>query len=222
MLIHRAIGDRLTCVFVNNGLLRKGEPDLVQRVFRDNFHINLRYVDAEDQFLKALYGVTDPECKRKAIGELFVRIFEEEARHLGDVDFLAQGTLYPDVIESTSATGGPSATIKSHHNVGGLPEEMDLELLEPLKELFKDEVRAVGKELGLPDDIVMRHPFPGPGLGVRCVGAVTKERLDTLRDADAIFIDEIHRAGMYGDIWQAPRLPLASTQRRCARRRAHL
>ncbi|MDQ1257060.1 MAG: hypothetical protein QG656_1661 [Candidatus Hydrogenedentes bacterium] len=203
VLIHKAIGDRLTCVFVNNGLMRKGETDLVQQVFRDNFHIDLRYVDAEDRFLTALDGVSDPEEKRKIIGNLFIQVFEDEAEELGHMDFLAQGTLYPDVIESVSATGGPSVTIKSHHNVGGLPEEMNLDLLEPLRELFKDEVRAVGKELGLPDEIVWRHPFPGPGLGVRCIGAVTKDRLDTLREADAIFIHEIKEAGLYRDIWQA-------------------
>ncbi|MCP4644197.1 MAG: glutamine-hydrolyzing GMP synthase [bacterium] len=203
MLIHRAIGDRLTCVFVNNGLLRKGEQELVQSVFRDNFHIDLRYVDAEDRFLTALAGVEDPEKKRKIIGRLFIDVFDEEAHDLGQVDFLAQGTLYPDVIESVSATGGPSVTIKSHHNVGGLPEHMKLKLIEPLRELFKDEVRAVGHELGLPDEIVMRHPFPGPGLGVRCIGDLTKERLDTLREADEIFIDEIKEADLYGDIWQA-------------------
>jgi GMP synthase (glutamine-hydrolysing) len=203
MLIHRAIGDRLACVFVNNGLLRTGEADLVQKVFRDNFHIDLHYVDAEKRFLDALDGVTDPEEKRKIIGRLFIEVFEEEAKRLGKVDFLAQGTLYPDVIESVSATGGPSVTIKSHHNVGGLPELMNLKLVEPLRELFKDEVRQLGRELGLPDEIVWRHPFPGPGLGVRCVGAITKERLDTLRAADAIFIEEIQKAGLYGDIWQA-------------------
>ena len=202
-LIHKAIGDQLTCVFVNNGLLRKGEDELVQRVFRDTFHINLVYADAEDRFLSELEGVTEPEEKRKIIGRLFIEVFEEEASKLGHMDFLAQGTLYPDVIESTSATGGPSATIKSHHNVGGLPEKMNMQLLEPLRELFKDEVRALGHELGLPDDIVHRHPFPGPGLGVRCIGAITKERLDTLRDADAIFVDEINKAGLYRDIWQA-------------------
>lgn len=202
-LIHKAIGDRLACIFVNNGLLRKGEADLVQKVFRDNFHVDLHYIDAEDRFLNALAGVTDPEDKRKIIGKLFIDVFEEEATRLKGVEFLAQGTLYPDVIESLSATGGPSATIKSHHNVGGLPEHMNLKLVEPLRELFKDEVRALGKELGLPDEIVWRHPFPGPGLGVRCVGAVTKDRLDTLRDADAIFIDEITKAGLYSDIWQA-------------------
>ncbi len=203
VLIHRAIGDRLACVFVNNGLLRKGEPEMVQSVFRDHFHIDLHYVDAEQRFLDALANIGEPEEKRKIIGNLFIEIFEEEAKRLGRVDFLAQGTLYPDVIESVSATGGPSVTIKSHHNVGGLPEKMNLELIEPLRELFKDEVRAVGRQLGLPDDIVMRHPFPGPGLGVRCIGAVSKERLDTLRDADAIFIEEIQKAGLYGDIWQA-------------------
>ncbi len=203
MLIHRAVGAQLNCVFVNNGLLRKGEAELVQRVFRDHFHVNLDYVDAEDRFLARLSGVTDPEQKRKIIGKEFIKVFEEEARRLGHMDILAQGTLYPDVIESVSATGGPSATIKSHHNVGGLPEKMRLELLEPLRELFKDEVRALGCELGLPEEIVGRHPFPGPGLGVRCVGAITRERLETLREADAIFIDEIKKSGLYGDIWQA-------------------
>ncbi|MBP8128809.1 MAG: glutamine-hydrolyzing GMP synthase [Candidatus Hydrogenedentes bacterium] len=203
MLIHRAVGAQLNCVFVNNGLLRKGEAELVQSVFRGHFHINLDYVDAEDRFLAKLSGVADPEQKRKIIGNEFVAVFEEEARRLGHMDFLAQGTLYPDVIESVSATGGPSATIKSHHNVGGLPEKMHLELLEPLRELFKDEVRALGRELGLPEEIVGRHPFPGPGLGVRCIGAVTRERLDALRAADAIFIGEIKKAGLYGEIWQA-------------------
>ncbi len=203
VLIHKAIGDNLTCVFVNNGLLRKGEAELVQSVFRDNFHINLDYADAEDRFLSALSGVSEPEHKRKIIGGVFIDVFEEEARRLGHMDFLAQGTLYPDVIESVSATGGPSVTIKSHHNVGGLPEKMNLELLEPLRELFKDEVRAVGRELGLPPELVGRHPFPGPGLGIRCVGKITRERLDTLRDADAIFIDEIRQASLYDDIWQA-------------------
>jgi GMP synthase (glutamine-hydrolysing) len=202
-LIHKAIGDNLTCVFVNNGLLRKGEADMVQRVFRDSFKINLDYADAEERFLEALHHISDPERKRKIIGGLFIDVFEEEATRLGHMDFLAQGTLYPDVIESVSATGGPSVTIKSHHNVGGLPEKMNLKLLEPLRELFKDEVRALGRKLGLPEEIVERHPFPGPGLGVRCIGEITRERLDTLRDADAIFIDEIHKAELYGDIWQA-------------------
>ena len=202
-LIHRAIGDQLTCVFVNNGLLRRGEADLVLEVFRDTFHFNVVYADAEDEFLTALAGVTDPECKRKIIGKVFIDVFERESKKLGHVDFLAQGTLYPDVIESTSATGGPSVTIKSHHNVGGLPAKMRLELLEPLRELFKDEVRALGRGLGLPPHVVDRHPFPGPGLGVRCVGELTRERLDTLRDADAVFIDEIRKAGLYHEIWQA-------------------
>jgi GMP synthase (glutamine-hydrolysing) len=175
VLIHKAIGDNLTCVFVNNGLLRKGEAELVQQVFRDSFHINLDYVDAEEEFLTALKGISEPEQKRKIIGNLFVEIFEREAKRLGHMDFLAQGTLYPDVIESVSATGGPSVTIKSHHNVGGLPEKMNLELLEPLRELFKDEVRALGRQLGLPEEIVGRHPFPGPGLGVRVIGEITRE-----------------------------------------------
>jgi len=203
VLIHRAIGDQLTCVFVNNGLLRKGEPELVQEVFRDNFHINLVYADAEDRFLADLAGITDPEEKRKIIGRIFVEVFDEEAKRIEGASFLAQGTLYPDVIESISATGSPSATIKSHHNVGGLPEKMNLKLLEPLRELFKDEVRALGLELGLPEHVVYRHPFPGPGLGVRCIGEVTRERLETLREADAIFIEEIEQAGLYGAIWQA-------------------
>lgn len=203
VLIHKAIGDQLTCVFVNNGLMRKGETDLVQQVFQDNFHINLRYVDAEKLFLDALEGVSEPEKKRKIIGKLFIDVFEDQATKMGHMDFLAQGTLYPDVIESVSANGGPSVTIKSHHNVGGLPEKMNLDLLEPLRELFKDEVRALGHELGLPDEVNYRHPFPGPGLGVRCIGEITKERLDTLRDADEIFIDEIIAADLYSDIWQA-------------------
>lgn len=202
-LLHKAIGDQLVCVFVNNGLLRKGEADLVIQVFRDHFHIRLQYADAEQRFLSALSGVSEPEAKRKIIGREFIAVFEEEARAIGHVDFLAQGTLYPDVIESVSATGGPSVTIKSHHNVGGLPEDLRFELIEPLRELFKDEVRALGKELGLPDEVVYRHPFPGPGLGIRCIGEVTRERLDTLRDIDAIFIEEIREAGLYGEIWQA-------------------
>jgi GMP synthase (glutamine-hydrolysing) len=202
-LIHRAIGDQLVCVFVNNGLLRKGEADLVLTVFRDHFNIRLMYADAQQQFLDALAGVSDPEQKRKIIGKVFIDVFEKEARAAGEIDFLAQGTLYPDVIESISPSGGPSVTIKSHHNVGGLPEDLRFTLLEPLRELFKDEVRLLGKELGLPDEIVYRHPFPGPGLGVRCIGAVTRERLDTLREIDAIFIDEIRKAGLYNEIWQA-------------------
>ena len=202
-LIHKAIGDQLVCVFVNNGLLRKGEADLVLSVFRDNFNIRLQYADARQQFLTALKGVTEPEQKRKIIGKVFIDVFEQEARAAGEIDFLAQGTLYPDVIESISPSGGPSVTIKSHHNVGGLPEDLRFTLLEPLRELFKDEVRLLGKELGLPDEVVFRHPFPGPGLGVRCIGEVTEQRLDTLRDVDAIFIEEIRNAGLYGDIWQA-------------------
>ncbi len=203
VLIHKAIGNNLHCVFVDNGLLRKGEPEMVEKVFRNHFHINLHCVDAKNRFLNALKGITDPEQKRKIIGNLFIEIFEEEAKRLGNFSFLAQGTLYPDVIESVSATGGPSSTIKSHHNVGGLPEKMNLKLIEPLRELFKDEVREVGKQLGLPDEIIKRHPFPGPGLAVRCIGEVTEERLNTLREADAIFIEEIKKAELYDKIWQA-------------------
>ncbi len=203
VLIHKAIGDQLVCVFVNNGMLRKNEAENVINLFRNNFSMRLQYADASDDFLEALKGVTEPESKRKIIGKLFVDTFYKEARKCGDISFLAQGTLYPDVIESKSPTGGPSSTIKSHHNVGGLPEDLRWELLEPLKELFKDEVRELGRELGLPEELVSRHPFPGPGLGVRCIGEVTKERLDTLRDADAIFIEEIRKAGLYDKIWQA-------------------
>ena len=207
-LIHRAIGDNLICVFVNNGLLRKNETEDVKELFGGAFKMRLHYVDAEEQFLNALKGVSEPEAKRKIIGKLFVDTFYQEAKNIEkenntEISYLAQGTLYPDVIESRSATGGPSATIKSHHNVGGLPKDLKWKLLEPLKELFKDEVRVLGKELGLPDDLINRHPFPGPGLGVRCIGELTKERLDTLRDVDAIFIDEIRKAGLYLDIWQA-------------------
>ena len=203
VLIHKAIGDQLVCVFVNNGMLRKNEAESVLDLFGKHFNMNLQYADATDDFLSALKGVTEPEAKRKIIGKVFVDTFYREARKCGDISFLAQGTLYPDVIESRSPSGGPSATIKSHHNVGGLPEDLKWDLLEPLKELFKDEVRALGKELGLPDELVYRHPFPGPGLGVRCIGEVTKERLDTLRDVDAIFIEEIRKAGLYDKIWQA-------------------
>ncbi len=203
VLIHKAIGDQLVCVFVNNGMLRKNEAEEVLNLFRGKFNMRLHYANAEDAFLEALKGVTEPEAKRKIIGKLFVDTFYDAARQCGDISFLAQGTLYPDVIESKSATGGPSATIKSHHNVGGLPEDLKWQLLEPLKELFKDEVRELGKQLGLPDELVNRHPFPGPGLGVRCIGEVTKERLDTLREVDAIFIEEIRKAGLYGKIWQA-------------------
>jgi GMP synthase (glutamine-hydrolysing) len=181
--------------------MRKGESESVARTFRDAFKINLDHVDATDRFLSSLAGVTDPEMKRKIIGNLFIEIFEEEAKRMGKVDFLAQGTLYPDVIESTSFKG-PSVTIKTHHNVGGLPEKMNLQLIEPFRELFKDEVRAVGTDLGLPEDLIWRHPFPGPGLAVRVLGEITRERLDLLREADAIFVEEVKKAGLYRDIWQ--------------------
>ena len=203
VLIHRAIGDKLVCVFVNNGMLRKNEAQNVLDLFGKHFNMRLQYADAEDAFLSALKGKTDPEDKRKTIGKLFVDTFYNEARKCGDITHLAQGTLYPDIVESKSPFGGPTSTIKSHHNVGGLPEDLKWKLLEPLKELFKDEVRELGRELGLPEELVDRHPFPGPGLGVRCIGEVTKERLDTLRDVDAIFIDEIRKAGLYHEIWQA-------------------
>ncbi|MFZ2075336.1 MAG: glutamine-hydrolyzing GMP synthase [Xanthobacteraceae bacterium] len=202
-LIHEAIGEQLTCVFVDHGLLRLGEGERVVALFRDSYNIPLVHVQAEDTFLKALAGVDDPEQKRKIIGKLFIDVFEAEAKKIGGAEFLAQGTLYPDVIESVSFTGGPSVTIKSHHNVGGLPERMHLKLVEPLRELFKDEVRALGRELGLPEAFVGRHPFPGPGLAIRCPGAVTRDKLDILRLADDVFIEEIRRAGLYDDIWQA-------------------
>ncbi len=202
LLLHKAIGGQLTCIFVNNGLLRKNEAEQVVKTFRDSFHINLDYVDAADRFLEKLDSVLDPEKKRKIIGNEFIYIFEEEAKRLGEVDFLAQGTLYPDVIESVSVKG-PSATIKSHHNVGGLPEKMKLKLVEPLRELFKDEVRLVGQELGLPEDINWRHPFPGPGLAIRVLGEITRERLRVLREADAIVIEEMKRSGWYRKVWQA-------------------
>ena len=203
VLIHEAIGDQLTCVFVDHGLLRSGERTQVETLFREHYHIPLVVVDAEQRFLSGLAGVTDPEAKRKFIGKTFIDVFEEEATKLGGADFLAQGTLYPDVIESVSFTGGPSVTIKSHHNVGGLPERMNMALVEPLRELFKDEVRALGRELGLPDVFVGRHPFPGPGLAIRIPGEVTKERCDILRRADAIYLEEIRAAGLYDAIWQA-------------------
>ena len=203
LLIHKAIGDQLVCVFVNNGMLRKGEAENVLSLFGKHFNIRLQYADAEKEFLDALKGKTDPEDKRKTIGKLFIDTFYNEARKCGDISYLAQGTLYPDIVESKSPFGGPTSTIKSHHNVGGLPEDLKWKLLEPLKDLFKDEVRALGKELGLPEELVNRHPFPGPGLGVRCIGEVTKERLDALREIDAIFIEEIRKAGLYGEIWQA-------------------
>jgi len=208
VLIHEAVGEQLTCVFVDHGLLRLAEGERVVALFRDSYNIPLVHVEAEDTFLKALEGVDDPEQKRKIIGKLFIDVFEAEAKKIasdgkGSAQFLAQGTLYPDVIESVSFTGGPSVTIKSHHNVGGLPERMHLKLVEPLRELFKDEVRALGRELGLPEAFVGRHPFPGPGLAIRCPGAVTRDKLDILRLADDVFIEEIRRAGLYDDIWQA-------------------
>ena len=202
-LVHRAIGERLVCIFVDHGLLRAGEADEVVETFRDRFNIRLVHRDASDLFLAALAGIDDPEKKRKTIGRLFVEVFEEEARKLGGADYLAQGTLYPDVIESVSPAGGPSVTIKSHHNVGGLPERMGFKLVEPLRELFKDEVRALGRTLGLPETIVGRHPFPGPGLAIRIPGPVDGGKLALLRRADAIFIDEIRTANLYNAIWQA-------------------
>jgi GMP synthase (glutamine-hydrolysing) len=203
VLIHEAIAEQLTCVFVDHGLLRAGEAAEVVTLFKESYNIPLVHVEAESLFLNALSGVTDPEQKRKIIGKLFIDVFEAEAKKLGGADFLAQGTLYPDVIESVSFTGGPSVTIKSHHNVGGLPARMNMKLVEPLRELFKDEVRALGRELGLPDKFVNRHPFPGPGLAIRCPGAIDREKLDILRKADSIYLEEIRRAGLYDDIWQA-------------------
>ncbi|HEX8256884.1 MAG TPA: glutamine-hydrolyzing GMP synthase [Allosphingosinicella sp.] len=203
VLIHEAIGDQLTCVFVDHGLMRLGEAEQVVSLFRNSYNIPLVHVDAEDLFLSGLAGLDDPEAKRKFIGKTFVEVFEEEAGRIGGADFLAQGTLYPDVIESVSFTGGPSVTIKSHHNVGGLPERMNMKLVEPLRELFKDEVRVLGRELGLPEAFVGRHPFPGPGLAIRIPGEVTKEKCDILRKADAIYLDEIRMAGLYDAIWQA-------------------
>ena len=199
-LVAKAVGDQLTCIFVDHGLLRAGEAEQVEETFRSHFDVDLVHVKAADRFLELLAGVTDPEQKRKIIGETFIRVFEEAAAGVGDARFLVQGTLYPDVIESGSAT---AATIKTHHNVGGLPDDMEFELVEPLRDLFKDEVRAIGEELGLPEEIVWRQPFPGPGLAVRIIGEVTRERLDTLRAADAIITEEIRRAGLYRDIWQA-------------------
>ena len=212
VLIHEAIGDRLTCVYVDHGLMREGETEQIVALFREHFRVPLRVVEASDLFLASLHGIRDPEQKRKIIGRLFVAAFEKEAKSIAEDGpegqrlapaFLAQGTLYPDVIESVSFSGGPSVTIKSHHNVGGLPERMKMSLVEPLRELFKDEVRALGRELGLPDGFVKRHPFPGPGLAIRCPGAVTPEKLAILRRADAIYLDEIRKAGLYDTIWQA-------------------
>jgi GMP synthase (glutamine-hydrolysing) len=203
VLIHEAVGSQLTCIFVDHGLLRLNEGEEVVRLFRETYNIPLIHVDARKQFLSALKGVSDPEQKRKIIGGLFIDVFDAEARKLGGAEFLAQGTLYPDVIESVSFTGGPSVTIKSHHNVGGLPARMKLKLVEPLRELFKDEVRALGRELGMPEHFIGRHPFPGPGLAIRIPGDITQEKIDILQKADAVFLDEIRKAGLYDTIWQA-------------------
>ncbi|WP_306006259.1 glutamine-hydrolyzing GMP synthase [Aquicoccus porphyridii] len=203
VLLHEAIGDQLTCVFVDHGLLRQNEADEVVAMFRDHYNIKLIHADESDLFLGELEGVSDPEQKRKTIGRLFIDVFQKYAGQIERAEFLAQGTLYPDVIESVSFSGGPSVTIKSHHNVGGLPEKMGLKLVEPLRELFKDEVRALGHELGLPGSFIGRHPFPGPGLAIRCPGEITREKLDILRKADAVFIDQIRRHGLYDEIWQA-------------------
>ncbi len=203
LLIHEAVGDQLTCVLVDHGLMRKDEAKNVVAMFRDHYNLPLILVDASDRFISQLEGESDPEKKRKTIGRLFIEVFEEEAKKLGGADFLAQGTLYPDVIESVSFSGGPSVTIKSHHNVGGLPERMNMQLVEPLRELFKDEVRALGRELGLPESFIGRHPFPGPGLAIRLPGGVTRDKLEILREADAIYLDEIRKADLYDKIWQA-------------------
>jgi len=203
VLLHEAIGEQLQCVFVDHGLMRMNEADEVVTLFRDHYNIPLIHRDAHELFVGALEGVDDPEVKRKTIGKLFIDVFEEEAKGIGGAKFLAQGTLYPDVIESVSFTGGPSVTIKSHHNVGGLPERMNMDLVEPLRELFKDEVRALGRELDLPESFVGRHPFPGPGLAIRIPGAITWDKLETLRKADAIYLEEIRNAGLYDAIWQA-------------------
>lgn len=199
MIVHKAIGHNLTCIFVDHGLLRKDEGDTVERVFKQEFDMNIIRVNAQDRFLGKLYGVSDPEKKRKIIGEEFIRVFEEEAKKVGEIDYLVQGTIYPDVVESGTET---SATIKSHHNVGGLPEDMEFELIEPLRELFKDEVRAVGEELGIPHKLVWRQPFPGPGLAIRVLGEITDEKLEIVRESDAIFRDEVAKAGLDESIWQ--------------------
>jgi len=211
-LLHRAVGDRLISIFVDNGLLREGEAEEVVHTFRDQYHLNFRVVHARERFLKKLTGVTDPEKKRKIIGNEFIQVFEEEARKLGKIRFLAQGTLYPDVIESQSSFGGPSAVIKSHHNVGGLPEKLNMSLVEPLRVLFKDEIRELGRELQLPAAIIERHPFPGPGLAVRIIGTITRKRLEAVRKADAIVREEIRKAGLFHEIWQefAVLLPVRS------------
>jgi GMP synthase (glutamine-hydrolysing) len=212
LLLHRAVGNHLTCVFVDNGLLRQGEAKRVRDLFRRHFKVNMRFVDARRQFLQELKGVLDPERKRRIIGRIFVDVFEREARNIKGAGFLAQGTLYPDIIESRSAFGGPSAVIKTHHNVGGLPRKMKMKLIEPLKHLFKDEVRLLGKELGLPDDLVWRQPFPGPGLAVRIIGEVTALRLALLRKVDVILLEEIKAHNLYRSLWQsfAILLPLKS------------
>ena len=202
VLLHKAIGDQLHCIHINNGLMRKDESEAVVKLYRDAYHFNLKYVDAADIFLSKLRGVTDPEMKRKIIGRAFIEIFDLESKKIGNVGYLAQGTLYPDVIESVSLKG-PSHKIKTHHNVGGLPDKMKLKLVEPFRELFKDEVRAVGRTLGLPAEFIMRHAFPGPGLAVRIIGDITKEKLDILREADLIFIEEIRKWGLYESLWQA-------------------
>jgi GMP synthase (glutamine-hydrolysing) len=203
VLIHEAIGDQLTCIYVDTGLMRAGESEQVVDLFKNHYSIKLIHEDASDLFLGKLAGVTDPEQKRKIIGGLFIEVFEKCAKEIGGAEFLAQGTLYPDVIESVSFTGGPSVTIKSHHNVGGLPERMNMKLVEPMRELFKDEVRALGRELGMNNDFIARHPFPGPGLAIRIPGEITREKLEILRNADLIYIDEIKKAGLYDVIWQA-------------------
>jgi GMP synthase (glutamine-hydrolysing) len=203
VLLHEAVGEQLTCILVDNGVLRAGEAEAVVNLFRGTYNIPLVHVHAAERFLGRLKGVDDPEQKRKIIGAMFIEVFEEEAGKLGGADFLAQGTLYPDVIESVSPVGGPSATIKSHHNVGGLPEKMNLQLVEPLRELFKDEVRDLGRQLGLPEEFVGRHPFPGPGLAIRVPGEISPEKLEILRKADAIYLEEIRAEGLYDAIWQA-------------------
>ncbi len=203
LLLHEAVGDRLTCILVDHGLMRQDEAKKVVKMFHENYNLNILHIDASDLFISQLEGVSEPEEKRKIIGQLFIETFEREAKKLGGAKFLAQGTLYPDVIESVSFSGGPSVTIKSHHNVGGLPERMNMELVEPLRELFKDEVRALGRELGLPESFIARHPFPGPGLAIRLPGGVTREKLDILRKADAIYLEEIKNGGLYDEIWQA-------------------
>ncbi len=202
VLIHKAIGDQLVCIHVDHGLMRKDESSVIIKMFNDNYRMRVDHIDASELFLSRLAGVNDPEKKRKIIGNTFIEVFESEAKKIGDAEFLVQGTLYPDVIESVSVKGA-SVTIKTHHNVGGLPERMNLKLIEPFRELFKDEVRAIGRELGLPEIFIRRHPFPGPGLAVRVLGEITKERLDILREADDIFINELHNFGIYDNIWQA-------------------